>query len=61
MMTINSGIRKIRSDSDICDFEFDPCGYSMNAIEGSAISTIHVTPCQKTVSVMQALKQLGMI
>ncbi|KAK3029963.1 hypothetical protein RJ639_038768 [Escallonia herrerae] len=23
--------------------EFDPCGYSMNAIEGGAISTIHVT------------------
>lgn len=44
VMTINSGIRKILPDSDICDFEFDPCGYSMNAIEGSAISTIHVTP-----------------
>jgi S-adenosylmethionine decarboxylase len=23
---------------------FDPCGYSINAIEGAAISTIHVTP-----------------
>ncbi|GKU90448.1 hypothetical protein SLEP1_g4441 [Rubroshorea leprosula] len=43
-MTINSGIRKILPDSEICDFEFDPCGYSMNAIEGVAISTIHVTP-----------------
>ncbi|GAV80219.1 SAM_decarbox domain-containing protein [Cephalotus follicularis] len=43
-MTINSGIRKILPHSDICDFEFDPCGYSMNAIEGAAISTIHVTP-----------------
>ncbi|KAI4352314.1 hypothetical protein L6164_006578 [Bauhinia variegata] len=44
LMTENSGIRKILPQSDICDFEFDPCGYSMNAIEGSAISTIHVTP-----------------
>ncbi|KAE8730029.1 S-adenosylmethionine decarboxylase proenzyme [Hibiscus syriacus] len=44
MMTVDSGIRKILPNSNICDFEFDPCGYSMNAIEGSAISTIHVTP-----------------
>lgn len=43
-MTDTSGIRKILPDSEICDFEFDPCGYSMNAIEGAAISTIHVTP-----------------
>ncbi|KEH21806.1 S-adenosylmethionine decarboxylase proenzyme [Medicago truncatula] len=43
-MTENSGIRKILPKSDICDFEFEPCGYSMNGIEGSAISTIHVTP-----------------
>ncbi|KAL4361914.1 hypothetical protein GQ457_04G010520 [Hibiscus cannabinus] len=44
VMTVNSGIRKILPKSEICDFEFDPCGYSMNAIEGAAISTIHVTP-----------------
>ncbi|XP_028112940.1 S-adenosylmethionine decarboxylase proenzyme-like [Camellia sinensis] len=43
-MTDVSGIRMIFPDSEICDFEFDPCGYSMNAIEGAAISTIHVTP-----------------
>ncbi|CAK9317913.1 unnamed protein product [Citrullus colocynthis] len=43
-MTENSGIRKILPKSEICDFEFDPCGYSMNAIEGDAESTIHVTP-----------------
>ncbi|KAG9448667.1 hypothetical protein H6P81_008632 [Aristolochia fimbriata] len=43
-MTDVSGIRKILPHSEICDFEFDPCGYSMNGIEGSAISTIHVTP-----------------
>lgn len=44
VMTEVSGIRKILPGSKICDFDFDPCGYSMNAIEGSAISTIHVTP-----------------
>ncbi|CAI9098006.1 OLC1v1034552C1 [Oldenlandia corymbosa var. corymbosa] len=43
-MTAKSGIQKILPDSEICDFEFDPCGYSMNSIEGSALSTIHVTP-----------------
>ncbi|OVA12515.1 S-adenosylmethionine decarboxylase [Macleaya cordata] len=43
-MTKISGISKILPDSEINDFEFDPCGYSMNAIEGVAISTIHVTP-----------------
>ncbi|EOA20907.1 hypothetical protein CARUB_v10001243mg [Capsella rubella] len=43
-MTDNSGIRKILPQSQICDFEFEPCGYSMNSIEGDAISTIHVTP-----------------
>lgn len=44
LMTDNSGIRKILPNSEICDFEFDPCGYSMNAVEGPAISTIHITP-----------------
>ncbi|PRQ53209.1 putative adenosylmethionine decarboxylase [Rosa chinensis] len=44
IMTEDSGIRKILPKSEICDFEFDPCGYSMNSIEGDAISTIHVTP-----------------
>lgn len=43
-MTDKSGIRKILPESEICDFEFDPCGYSMNALEGASISTIHVTP-----------------
>lgn len=43
-MTKGSGIRNILPDSEICDFDFDPCGYSMNSIEGNAISTIHVTP-----------------
>ena len=44
LMTEDSGIRRILPYSEICDFQFDPCGYSMNAIEGNAISTIHVTP-----------------
>ncbi|XP_015880476.3 S-adenosylmethionine decarboxylase proenzyme [Ziziphus jujuba] len=44
VMTEDSGIRKILPQSDICDFDFEPCGYSMNSIEGDAISTIHVTP-----------------
>ncbi|KAF5748887.1 S-adenosylmethionine decarboxylase [Tripterygium wilfordii] len=43
-MTEASGIRKILPKSDICDFDFEPCGYSMNSIEQEAISTIHVTP-----------------
>lgn len=29
---------------EMCDFEFEPCGYSRKAIEGNAFSTIHVTP-----------------
>lgn len=44
IMTKASGIRKILPKSEICDFDFEPCGYSMNSIEESAISTIHVTP-----------------
>ncbi|KAL6961075.1 adenosylmethionine decarboxylase [Sarracenia purpurea var. burkii] len=37
-MTDLSGIRMILPDSEICDFEFDPCGYSMNSIEGNGFS-----------------------
>lgn len=44
LMTNKSGIRKILPASNICDFEFEPCGYSMNSIEGTPLSTIHVTP-----------------
>jgi len=43
-MTESSGIRNILPESRICDFSFDPCGYSMNSLEEDAISTIHVTP-----------------
>lgn len=44
LMTANSGIRNILPESQICDFDFKPCGYSMNSVEGAAVSTIHVTP-----------------
>jgi S-adenosylmethionine decarboxylase len=43
-MTKLSGISDIIPEMEICDFEFEPCGYSMNAIHGPAFSTIHVTP-----------------
>ncbi|XP_020598469.1 S-adenosylmethionine decarboxylase proenzyme-like [Phalaenopsis equestris] len=44
MMTERSGIPRIIPEMEICDFEFHPCGYSMNGIKGKAFSTIHVTP-----------------
>jgi S-adenosylmethionine decarboxylase len=43
-MTKHSGISDIIPEMEICDFDFEPCGYSMNAIHGPAFSTIHVTP-----------------
>ncbi|PON99301.1 S-adenosylmethionine decarboxylase, conserved site [Trema orientale] len=46
-MTKMSGINDIVPGHVICDFDFDPCGYSMNGIEeggGGAYSTVHVTP-----------------
>ncbi|KAJ7979566.1 S-adenosylmethionine decarboxylase proenzyme [Quillaja saponaria] len=43
-MTKLSGISEIIPEHVICDFEFDPCGYSMNGMHGSALSTVHVTP-----------------
>lgn len=43
-VTRNSGIGDFLPSSEICDFAFDPCGYSMNSVEGRALSTIHVTP-----------------
>ncbi|XP_024521592.1 uncharacterized protein LOC9650684 [Selaginella moellendorffii] len=43
-MTLLSGIRNLLPHSEICDFAFDPCGYSMNSVEGNAHSTIHITP-----------------
>ena len=43
-MTKAAKIDTILPESCISDFAFDPCGYSMNGIEGGAHSTIHVTP-----------------
>eukprot|EP00250_Pteridium_aquilinum_P020074 c24690_g1_i1 orf=582-1715(+) len=43
-MTQKSGIAMLLPKSQICDFVFDPCGYSMNSVEKGAVSTIHVTP-----------------
>ncbi|XP_022749015.1 S-adenosylmethionine decarboxylase proenzyme 4-like [Durio zibethinus] len=43
-MTELTGIDNINPGAFICDFAFDPCGYSMNGIDGDRYSTIHVTP-----------------
>ncbi|KAF5795701.1 putative adenosylmethionine decarboxylase [Helianthus annuus] len=43
-MTELTGINRINPNAQICDFAFDPCGYSMNGIDGDCYSTIHVTP-----------------
>ncbi|OWM65859.1 hypothetical protein CDL15_Pgr015284 [Punica granatum] len=43
-MTKLSGIFDVMPGHVICDFDFDPCGYSMNGIEGRSYSTVHVTP-----------------
>ncbi|KAJ1428810.1 S-adenosylmethionine decarboxylase [Sesbania bispinosa] len=43
-MTLLTGIDEINKEALICDFAFDPCGYSMNGMDGEWYSTIHVTP-----------------
>lgn len=43
-MTEVTGIGSINPSAMICDYAFDPCGYSMNGIDGDRYSTIHVTP-----------------
>lgn len=43
-MTEMSRVEEIIPGHVICGFEFEPCGYSMNGIEGGAFSTVHVTP-----------------
>ncbi|KAM3308814.1 S-adenosylmethionine decarboxylase proenzyme 4 [Capsicum chacoense] len=43
-MTEVTGIGEINPNAMICEFAFDPCGYSMNGIDGDLYSTIHVTP-----------------
>mmetsp|Transcript_11366 Transcript_11366/g.13015 ORF Transcript_11366/g.13015 Transcript_11366/m.13015 type:complete len:368 (+) Transcript_11366:281-1384(+) len=39
-----SGIEDLIPNADIDDAMFEPCGYSMNALEGEAFHTIHITP-----------------
>ncbi|XP_048129574.1 S-adenosylmethionine decarboxylase proenzyme 4-like [Rhodamnia argentea] len=43
-MTALTGIGEINPRALVCDFAFDPCGYSMNGVDGGRYSTIHVTP-----------------
>ncbi|KAJ0975679.1 hypothetical protein J5N97_017644 [Dioscorea zingiberensis] len=43
-MTESSGIDAINPRALICDFAFEPCGYSMNGLDRDRYSTIHVTP-----------------
>ncbi|KAK1258235.1 S-adenosylmethionine decarboxylase proenzyme [Acorus gramineus] len=43
-MTRSTGIRKINPGWLVCDYGFDPCGYSMNGLGESLYSTVHVTP-----------------
>lgn len=42
--TKTSGIRDIFPEAEIDDYVFEPCGYSMNGLEGNGFSTIHITP-----------------
>jgi len=43
-VTKDAGIDKLLPGTTIDDFQFDPCGYSMNGLLGDALSTIHITP-----------------
>ncbi|KAL8515435.1 hypothetical protein ACS0TY_014216 [Phlomoides rotata] len=43
-MTEVTGIQDVNCNALICDYAFDPCGYSMNGIDGNRYSTVHVTP-----------------
>eukprot|EP00892_Ulva_mutabilis_P004067 jgi/Ulvmu1/2031/UM120_0027.1 len=42
--TSTTGIRALLPHGDIDDYVFEPCGYSMNGIDGPEHMTIHVTP-----------------
>lgn len=39
-----SGIRALLPAAKIDDYVFEPCGYSMNGMDGAQASTIHITP-----------------
>ncbi|KAJ8558017.1 hypothetical protein K7X08_004783 [Anisodus acutangulus] len=43
-MTEVTGIGEINPNALVCEYAFDPCGYSMNGIDGDRYTTIHVTP-----------------
>mmetsp|Transcript_20353 Transcript_20353/g.33561 ORF Transcript_20353/g.33561 Transcript_20353/m.33561 type:complete len:362 (-) Transcript_20353:1021-2106(-) len=43
-VTEKSGIAGLCPNAVIDDWMFQPCGYSMNALEGETFYTIHVTP-----------------
>jgi len=38
------GVQELIADSETDEFNFTPCGYSMNGLTKTAYSTIHVTP-----------------
>lgn len=42
--TADTGIAALLPAADIDEYVFEPCGYSMNGLQGGAFSTIHVTP-----------------
>jgi hypothetical protein len=42
--TVASGIGALLPGAAIDDYVFEPCGYSMNGVDGAAFTTIHVTP-----------------
>ncbi|CAL5348841.1 unnamed protein product [Camellia sinensis] len=44
VMTEMTGIGDINPNAILCDFGFEPCGYSMNGVDSDRYSTIHVTP-----------------
>lgn len=42
--TRDTGIVHLKPGAVIDDYVFEPCGYSMNGIDGTGLITIHVTP-----------------
>lgn len=38
------GIAALLPTANIDEYVFEPCGYSMNGLQGDAFSTIHITP-----------------
>lgn len=43
-VTHDSGILHLKPNAIIDDYVFEPCGYSMNGIDGTGLITIHITP-----------------